>query len=307
MRRWNDVKIPAEFVKKLVEQDEPIQPVVQKLLNGVWTPQDSLKEFYKQEEAAASLERFLNESFFELYTEFLPQLCGQDASLPLEDAPFVMLDALSLREGVLLRDRLEEKGFETTLSYDFSAVPSETQFYKDKIGLKQLKNEYSYTKIKDRSQFVVNGNEDLVWSAFPDAEIENMQSGRVKMGSLEEMYENTESNLLSVLDRLDADTVRVGSDHGYAIAAPKYQFSPADNDMKNLREVMGGQRYKPIKEIEREKTQDALVDAGFLVKQNGYAMAKARYTWTVRGKYRVYQHGGMSLMECITPRLTVKR
>ncbi|RLM76622.1 alkaline phosphatase, partial [Halorubrum sp. Atlit-8R] len=30
-----------------------------------------------------------------------------------------------------------------------------------------------------------------------------------------------------------------------------------------------------------------------------------RYTWPARGKYSTFQHGGLSLLECITPRIEV--
>jgi len=42
-----------------------------------------------------------------------------------DKASFVVMDGLSLREGVLIYDMLKREGYEARMSYAFSAVPSE--------------------------------------------------------------------------------------------------------------------------------------------------------------------------------------
>ncbi len=66
---------------------------------------------------------------------------------------------------------------------------------------------------------------------------------------------------------------------------------------------MGNKRSIPDKNIDADK----LVKAGLLVGYNGYLIAQSRNIWPISGSYGVYQHGGCSLMECITPKLKIKK
>lgn len=50
-----------------------------------------------------------------------------------------------------------------------------------------------------------------------------------------------------------------------------------------------------------------LIREGYVKEFNGYYIAKSRYLWPVPGKYSIYIHGGLSLMECIVPVLEVKK
>ena len=48
-----------------------------------------------------------------------------------------------------------------------------------------------------------------------------------------------------------------------------------------------------------------LVDEGYVIEYSGYYLIKSRFIWPVPGKYNVYLHGGISLMECYTPIIEV--
>jgi len=50
-----------------------------------------------------------------------------------------------------------------------------------------------------------------------------------------------------------------------------------------------------------------LKNEGYIKEFNGYYIAKSLYLWHVSGKYSIYIHGGLSLMECFDTALEVKK
>lgn len=50
-----------------------------------------------------------------------------------------------------------------------------------------------------------------------------------------------------------------------------------------------------------------LKNGGYVTEFNGYYLAKSRYLWPVSGRFSIYIHGGLSLMECFVPVLEVEK
>lgn len=298
------MKIENKFVEKLVEDENPFPHIFNYLLENVWVAKEDVSEFYEQGKKAKEFEKFLDKSYFEVFTELLPKYTtGKKLDIDFEKEKLVILDMLSIREAVLLREHLEEKGFEVNLDYSFSALPSDTESFKDKIELDERKKELKFEKIRNIENFSLAGDEDFVWSSFPDAILEGIQEGRTVTSSEGEVYRKTENHLDQILEELDGDKIVITSDHGYNIAKGAYSFKMNNKDQKKVRKVMGNNRGK-----EKTEEVDKLVEAGYLVDYDNKLMARARYTWTTHGgKYSVYQHGGCSLMECMTPVIEVRR
>ncbi len=49
------------------------------------------------------------------------------------------------------------------------------------------------------------------------------------------------------------------------------------------------------------------INASYVIAFSGYYLVKSRYAWPVPGKYNIYLHGGVSLMECFVPVIEVKK
>jgi hypothetical protein len=289
----------------LVESDDPVETVWEALWDIWWPPDDDVSAHYDntREWASVELERTLVDIYWEFYSEELPWKCVNEASIEIpDDGAFLVMDAMSVREASLFAAALEAEGFEVDVSYSYSTVPSETTPYKDRVGYADLKREYDSATIRDLDPSL-SGNERLVWSRYPDALLENIQEGKTELSSVEETYDDSLAVLLSILDQLDADRVVVGSDHGYVREKSGYSFAISDDEKNRLRNAFDGQRFASL----GETNADDLVEDRMAVESDGYYMTVGRYTWPVRGKYNVYRHGGMSLMECLTPRLEVQR
>lgn len=294
------MRLKTENLTQLVETDDPLPPVWDALWD-IWYPAgDDVSDHYGRESDAVSYERLLLDVYQEFFEEVLPDRCVNEASLDVpEGGTFVVMDAMSVREAAIFVDMLEERGHEPEIGYSFSSVPSETKFYRDRVGYSTLKKEHKTASVKSQDPSL-DGDEEIVWCRYPDALLENIQEGKTKLSSIEEMYEKTETALQAVLDQLNTNRVVIGSDHGYARLDSGHTFQISDGQKSALQETFSG-RFKSVGDV----NANHLVDEGLVVEADGYYMPIGRYTWPARGKYSTFQHGGLSLLECITPRIEV--
>lgn len=298
-----ELKIPNKVVENLIEQENPFPTIFQYMKQEIWQPQEDLSNYFQQDKEAKEFEKFLQDTYFELFTEEIPKHISGGLDVDLENEKLVLLDMLSIREAVLLKEHLENKGYEVELDYSFSAIPSKTEAFKKKIDLPQKKKEYKFKKIKDSQNFSLNGDEDFIWSRFPDDWLEDVQKGKSIRSSEKEVYKDTEEHLDKILEQLEGEEIVVTSDHGYNVAKPAFQFNLAKEDQQKIKEVMGNNRAVKDEEVDADK----LVDARFLIRYDGWLMAQSRNIWPISGNYAVYQHGGVSILECMTPKLKIKR
>jgi hypothetical protein len=244
-------------------------------------------------------EELLLDVYEEFYTDILPDHCVNDASLDIpDDGAFVVMDAMSVREAGLFVDFLAGEGYDPSVGYSFSTVPSETTPYRERVGYSDIKHEHKTGTVKSDSPSL-DGDEDIVWCRFPDALLENIQEGKTKLSSIEEMYEKTERTFGRIIDQLDANRIVVGSDHGYVRLDSGNTFPVTEAQKKQLQETFSG-RFVSV------AGEDAshLADEGIVVESDGYYMSIGRHTWPARGKYSTFTHGGLSLPESITPRIS---
>lgn len=295
------MKINQDFIYNLIEKDNPFPDICKYMRENIWNYGNDLSEYYNQEEKMNNFEKFILETYEELFSEKLPKYCtGKDTKLSL-DNQLLFLDSLSIREAILLKNNLEERGLEVELDYSFSCLPSETVYYKGKVNLDELKKENNFKKVNNLDAENVKGSENIIWSPFPDSLLESMSEGKTENSNLGEVYKKTEKLTLKLLKKINSKNIEIRSDHGYVRHPGAYSFTVPDDISKKIRELMGGQRS-----CEKDQEIPQALKR-YIVEYNGYYMAKSRYVWPISGKYRKNQHGGVSLMECLTPKLIVKK
>jgi len=210
-----------------------------------------------------------------------------------------MMDSMSVREASLFVEFLQAEDSDLSVSYSYSTIPSETMPFRERVGYSDLKKEYKTASVKSQEPSL-DGDERIVWCRFPDALLENIQEGKTKLSSIEEMYEKSETALRNIIAQLDTDTLVITSDHGYARLDSGHTFQISDRQKNRLQDTFSG-RFESVGEV----NADDLVEEGLVVEADGYYMPLGRYTWPAGGKYSNFQHGGLSVSECITPRITV--
>ena len=216
-----------------------------------------------------------------------------------EDGTLIMMDSMSVREASLFVQFLQSGDSDLSVGYSYSTVPSETMPFRERVGYSDLKKEYKTASVKSQEPSL-DGDERIVWCRFPDALLENIQEGKTKLSSIEEMYEKSETALRNIIAQLDTDTLVITSDHGYARLDSGHTFQISDRQKNRLQDTFSG-RFESVGEV----NADDLVEEGLVVEADGYYMPLGRYTWPAGGKYSNFQHGGLSVSECITPRITV--
>lgn len=284
----------AELLSQLIQDDDPVA-VIWEYLQDLWRPEEEPGEtYFKQgEQRTMYLEKVLGAAYPELYREILPHRCSR-CNLDVESAevPIIWMDALSLREALLLCRDLDA---DCELSFAYSRLPSETTFYKEAIFTPwQAKT----VEIKDVNRLSLDGDEQGVWCPIPDKELEDIK-GRVKVRTQTDIYEKSRDVLVDICEALYGNEFLVTSDHGYI--STETHFLPLSRRVRGaMQAIFGASRY-----VEAGTRADEPIEAGYIVQHGGYYLVGNRYAWATRGKYQVMLHGGISLLECLVPVLRI--
>ncbi|MEA3344887.1 MAG: hypothetical protein U9Q78_01345 [Chloroflexota bacterium] len=284
----------AELLSQLIQADDPM-PVIWTYLQSLWRPEEESGEtYFKQgEKRTMYLEKVLGAAYPELYREILPERCARcNLDVTRVEVPIIWMDALSLREALLLCSDLDA---DCELSFAYSRLPSETTFYKETIFYPWAAKT---VEIKDVNWLSLDGDERGVWCPIPDKELEDIK-GRVKVRTQTDIYEKSRQVLLNICEMLYGNEFLVTSDHGYISTETHFLTLPKrlKGAMQNL---FDASRY-----VEVETKADALIEDGYIVEHDGYYLVSNRYAWPTRGKYKVMLHGGISLLECLVPVLRI--
>ncbi len=298
------MRIETNFATEIIKDNDPISLIKKRVLE-IWLNKveegNAIEDYYyKGEEEMRDLEEFILKSYWEIY-DILARAClvEKDVFRLYPEATIVVMDGMSIRESALLYNLLKTK-YSVRHEVAFSAIPSDTEFFRKKI--KKSLNDFS--QINNSKNIRLVGNKKYIWSYFPDVMLDKIKTGHTVISSLEEMYKVVENVVLAVLENVNAERIVITSDHGYLRTEAGFTFSVLKNKAKEkLQQVFGGKRYKRIGAISVE----SLINEGYIMEFNGWYLAKSRYLWPVSGKFSIYIHGGLSLMECLIPVLEIKR
>jgi len=298
------MKVESDFITKLIEEKNPVPIVGDKLLN-LWLDaahreKDTRGYYYNGESEAKAFEEFILRSYNEFYL-LLAKTCLNEKT-PFQrysDATFLVMDGMSFRESALLYRDLKEEGFDVAHTFAYSMVPSDTEIFREKIGIPMSK--FVQISKPDKIRFPADAN--YIWSNFPDVMLNKIQVGKVVISSLEDMYKTVKNIVFEIISRAESSKIIILSDHGYIRTEAGFVFSVSDRAKRKLQEILGSKRYLKMDSIDLKD----LIEEGYIEEFNGYYLVKSRYLWPVPGKYSIYIHGGLSLMECFTPVIEVRK
>jgi len=298
------MRVETNFVMELIESTNPVITVGNKLLK-LWLNMAEKKNeigdyYYKGEEKVRDFEEFILKSYWEFY-DLLAKVClkKKDVFQLYPGATIIIMDGMSIRESALLCNILEDKGCNVRHGFNFSAVPSDTEFFREKIK----KPMGDFSQINNPNNIRLTGDGKYVWSYFPDVMLDKIKTGHTVISSLEEMYKVVEKIVLEILERIKTEKMVITSDHGYIRTEAGFVFSVPDKAKRKFQQIFGSKRYVKIDSVDVED----LKNEGYIKEFNGYYLTKSRYLWPISGKYSIYIHGGLSLMECIVPVLEVEK
>ena len=321
--------VPPNLYERIIEPGPRLPWLANWLIEEVWSRNRYKKlnprEFlFQGEEEVNLLEQLVASAADRIYYELLSSPSQDHKLLTAFEEPdhaVVVFDGMSVREIPMALDLAEKSGFGISkVSTSFSALPSETIDFIAKelpcgrIAPSQLPNrrelkEKNITAIYSSSHTqpihtVEDGNALLIWSAFPDNTYQD--SGARFENHFENMHAMFETAWLHTVQRIqNKKKIIVTSDHGYIFFGTGMDFPRTAKELKELNRCFGNNRNIPLdNNPEIHACDDAYVDTACNV-----AVLKGRIKTRSTGKAgpRLYKHGGLSLMEMVTPWIELER
>jgi len=309
----------AVLAQELITADDPLA-VLFAALNQVWQADDvdDVNAFFtKRERETSRLERFVLETFFDMYDLLLDRIRQEREQSRFEGAngPIIILDGCSIREANLLIGRLKEAGYQRAdYSYALSEMPSGTvAFNRSVFGTARVASlrkwhEYQVMSIESGKlpALFPTVSDVLVWISYPDELLHKVRGEAV---TPQEAFDKTVKVLLATLDGLEADEFLVTSDHGYLYVENATLFWSVGRDAKVLRQLFGGRRTVPAGKVgpEFDRLRHVPRSRAYALFDDEGCYVRGRYHWSVQGPASDIAHGGLSLMECLVPVMRIRR
>jgi len=305
--------LTAARIIDLVKADDPVATLFRWLVE-LWDAaavDDALiNDYYdEREKATRHLTWTLEQVYGELLTGvLLPQVNSRQVTELLAQPrhALVLMDSLSLREACLLKQRLPAHGYEVlAFDYAFSEVPSDTGTFCQRhwgVSAPSAVNDPRFVYVRADAPPLDELRRDqlVVWGTYPDWFWRHAHSGKTEHIPPAEIYLKTEGMLLGILERIRGhDAIVISSDHGYLSLKAGMAWRTRQPYYGYLKDVMGA-RTAPISDSKKAR---ALLEKDMLGVHKDHFLVKGRYTGDFGG---VYLHGGLSLMECLTPWLVMR-
>jgi hypothetical protein len=317
------VNLSLSLIKKLTEPGARLPWLKEWLLNEIWSPAgydftNPTDFLVRGEETVNLFEQLLTSAADRTYGELLSNVEPAKSLLNvLSDSgtAVCLFDGLSLREIPMLLKLAKKSGLQVTqVDTALAAVPPETMDYLarelpcGKIAPSNLSTRKELKDIglaaiysADYAQPISGDFKDrplLVWSSFPD---ETYRDSGAR-------FENHFSNLHMRLETAWMNTVQqikgkrkiiITSDHGYVFFGTGMDFPRSNTEIAPLNQYFGNDRHAFLEQHPHPPQSDDI----FIDPARNIAMIKGRVKTRSTGtaSTRLYKHGGLSLMEMLTP------
>jgi hypothetical protein len=228
----------------------------------------------------------------------------------------VVFDGLSIREIPVLLALASKSGLQTqTVGVSLAALPSETIAYIEqrlqagsvapsqlprRRQMKDRKIEvYCYDNPNQQHRLDTQSRAILCWSMFPDNTYSD--SGARFAQHFEQTHALLQTAWLNIVQQIPrGHKILITSDHGYVYFGSGLSFPYDTSSLRPLTEYFGGERYRNLSQTEQEVPNHPDVA---VLPDRSVAVIRGRAQTHPPGKSaaRLYKHGGLSLMEMLTP------
>ena len=308
---------------KLTKPGSRLTWIIEWLLEEVWSPDryQSLNpvEFLRAgEEKINRFEMLAASATDRIYGELLS---GTDPSRNLlgalsdPDTAVVVFDGLSIREAPMILSLADKSGLSVSLTgTSQAAIPSETMDFIERelpcghIAPSQLQTRKELKEkgiaviySKDITQPLLGEYDNsplLVWSSFPDLTYKD--SGARFENHFENIHVQFETAWMNIVQSIKGKKrIIITSDHGYIFFGTGMDFPRSSSEIKGLNAYFGNDRNVFLE----EKPDIPVSDDIYIGESQKTAMVKGRVRTKSTGDAarKLYKHGGLSLMEMITP------
>lgn len=317
------MNLDSSLFDKLTDPGERLPWIKKWLIEDIWNPQKykhlSHSDYLKNGEAAVNnFEALVAYSSARVYQELLSASdTNKSLLIALSDSntALVLFDGLSLREIPIILKLAGKSGLDIKeVDCSLAAIPCETvDFIERELGCgrigpsqlpgrKELRDKgISAVYTNNITQAISIGETNtalLVWSAFPDNTYKD--SGARFESHFENIHVQFETAWINTVQQIkNKKKIIITGDHGYIFFGAGMDFPSSGQEVRDLNAYFGNDRYVFLSEkSEVPESDDVIVDTNKKV-----AMIKGRVKTRSTGEaaLKLYKHGGLSLMEMLTP------
>lgn len=296
------------------------------LSDSVWSPKrfsafQSVQYLQEGERTVNEIEEIIAVSAPRTYDELTTVPANREISQFLdgpEPSAVVVFDGLSLREVPALLRLSEAAGFTVEeKGIGLAALPSETvDFVEQRLGCgrvgpsslggkRDLKDRgiqaYYYAHPGERHTLDPDARA-LLWSSFPDNTYKDSGARFAEhFMQIQVLLESAWKATVMSIPR--GRRILVTSDHGYVFLGAGLSFTRQREELRPLSAYLGGERYARLSESGEPPSHE---DLKVYLAQD-VAVLKGRVHLHPPGPAanKLYKHGGLSLMEMLTPWLVL--
>jgi len=311
----------------LIQPGKRLPSIYNWMMDEIWTEKnfssnDVTHYFENGEKIITELEDIALASADSLYDELAAEAVQNELFINTafkNNVAFVIFDGMSLREVPLLKKLAASTGFSVLeSSYKFAALPSDTISFieqrligkaiapsqlesRKELKAKSIKYYYYDTPIR---HFEISASENplLLWSSFPDGTYSDFDArSSLHFETLVKQFDVVWKNIILSIPK--NYKIIITSDHGYAYLGTGFD-SKSDN-VKSALNFLQQDRFRYYGDNENPPDDLKLQ----LIKNKNLAMLRGKIKNRPKGhsSNKVFRHGGMSLMEMITPWLVIER
>ncbi|MGB5156911.1 hypothetical protein [Desulfobacterium sp. N47] len=315
--------LSLDLIENLTSPGPRLPWIKEWLLNEIWSSglysQNGPLDFLKQGEESVNLfEQLTASAAGRVYGELLsnPDPAKRLLSVLSDpDTAVIIFDGLSLREIPMIVNLAKKSGFKLThIDTSLAPAPSETMDYIErefscgKISPSQLPTR---KELKEKGIVVLysgnyclpvsgeyKGLPLLVWSSFPDETYKD--SGARFESHFANIHSLFETAWMNTAQQIKGKKkIIITSDHGYIFFGTGMDFPRSPQELAALNEYFGNNRNAPL----NENPEPPLSDDVFCDPSRNIAMVRGRVKTRSTGTAatKLYKHGGLSLMEMLTP------
>jgi hypothetical protein len=297
------------------------------LTGSVWSPErftalPPVRYLEDGERIVTEVEEVIAAAAPRVYDELTNVPAGRDLSLCLdgsEPSAVVIFDGLSLREVSALLRLAADSGLTVVENgTSLAALPSETvDFIEQRLncgrvapsqlgGRRDLKDRgiaaYYYSHPGERHTLDAAARALLLWSAFPDNTYKDSGARFADhFAHIQVVLESAWKATVMMIPR--GRRILVTSDHGYIYLGAGLTFFRHAQDLRPLSAYLGGERWVRLSEGGEPLAHEDLA----IYRERDVAMLRGRVQPHAPGpaSNKLYKHGGLSLMEMLTPWLVL--
>jgi hypothetical protein len=316
------------LIGKLTQAGPRLPWIAEWLLSEVWSRKKALKakplEFMKTgEQEVNSFEALICAAAPRVYDELLvknPPHGGILRTLSDRDTAVIVFDGLSLREVPTILSLAERSGMKIgKVATSIAAIPSETVDFVERelpcgrIGPSQLPGRKELKAKGIACMYQANQAQSisidpgefalLIWSAFPDQTYTD--SGAKFENHVDNIQAFFETAWNTAVMPVRKKRIIVTSDHGYIFFGVGMDAARSGGELKDLNAYFGNDRGARMAERPNPPpSPDVHIDQ---VRGVALVRGRVRTRGTGEAATRLYRHGGLSLMEMITPWIELER